>query len=189
MYLLKIVLMLMIGISFAQAQQPRKEAKLKPTDKFQLRISGVPATDMASISGTYDVAEDGKFPLPYVGRITAVNFTPSQLGMRIEQVYKTAEIFTNPTIMVSRPPVGPDEGLKITVGGEVKSPSRVVYQSGMTLLDAVIAVGGPTDWGDLKRVRLIRAGKTSDHDLRNVSKDPKLDVPLKPEDKIIVPHR
>ncbi len=187
---ISIILVLLVGASFvSQAQQARKEAKLKPTDKFQLRISGVPATDVASISGTYDVAEDGKFPLPYVGRITAANLTPSQLGIRIEQAYKTAEIFTKPTIIVTRPEATASDGLKITVGGEVKAPNRVVFQNGMTLLEAVITVGGPTDWGDMKRVRLIRAGKTSEHDLRRVSENPKLDVQLKPEDKIIVPHR
>ena len=173
----------------ALAQTTKTESKLKPTETFTLKISGVPAEDVISISGAYAIAADGKFPLPYVGRITAGNLTASQLGMRIEKAYKTAGIFTRPTVNVA---VAGQQELairRITINGEVKVPSRAAYSDGMTLLDAIASAGGFTDWADKGRVRLLRAGKTSSHDIRKISQNPELDVVLRPDDKIIVIHR
>lgn len=171
------------------AQASKKESKLKPTETFTLKISGVPAEDVISISGDYTIAADGKFPLPYVGRITGGNLTASQLGMRIEQAYKTADIFTRPTVNVA---VAGQKELavrKITINGEVKVPSRAAYNDGMTLLDAIASAGGFTDWADKGKVRLLRAGKTTSHDVRKISQNPELDIVLRPDDKIIVIHR
>ena len=92
-------LALVVTLSAGMAQN--KESKIKPTDQISLRISGVPADDAVDISQTYSIANDGKFPLPHVGRITAAGMTPSQLGIRVEQAYKTAQIFTKPTVVVS----------------------------------------------------------------------------------------
>ena len=55
-----------------------------------------------------------------------------------------------------------------------------------TLLEAIAAVGGKTDFADMGKVRLIRGMKSSDHDLRQVGRNPKVDVELKPGDKVIL---
>lgn len=178
------------GIAFHGTVLAQAETKLKPAESFSIRISGVPADDVIAISAQYDIAADGKFSLPYVGRITAANLTASQLGIRIEQAYKAAEIFTRPTVNVStQDKVGPAAGRKITVNGEVKVPNRALWTDGMTLLDAIASSGGFTDWADKGKVRLLRDGKTSSHDVRKISQQPELDVVLKPNDKIIVIHR
>lgn len=189
--LLLAVTLLSIALSPAQTIFDQKtESKIKPTDTIVMRISGVPADDVSQISQSYSIATDGKFPLPYVGRITAAGLTPSQLGIRVEQAYKTAEIFTKPTVVVTTPENATTGAVrKVTINGEVRLPQRAAYEDGMTLLDAIAAAGGFTDWADKERVRLIRNGKTSEHDVRKISSNPQLDKRLMPDDKIIVIHR
>ena len=45
------------------------------------------------------------------------------------------------------------------VMGEVKSPGTLLLRSDMTLLDAIMKMGGPSANGNLKRVFLVRGGK------------------------------
>jgi protein involved in polysaccharide export with SLBB domain len=59
----------------------------------------------------------------------------------------------------------------------------------MTLLDALAQAGGFTDWANREKVRVIRNGKTTEHDVRKISANPSRDIPLQPNDKIIVIHR
>ena len=155
-----------------------------------MKITGVPAEDVVSISGEYNIGADGKFSLPYIGRITAANMTASQLGMRIEQAYRTADIFTRPTVNVATANQSAGANIRtVTINGEVRLPSRPPFTDGMTLLDVIAASGGFTDWADKGKVRLLRAGKTTSHDVRKISQQPELDIVLRPDDKIIVIHR
>lgn len=180
-----------MGLSLGVAQS--QEIKIKALDPINIRISGVPADDAIDISQKYNVAADGKFPLPHVGRITAAGLTPSQLGIRVEQAYKTAQIFTKPTVVVSTLQMARTEEEKtvkqISINGEVKAPQRAVFTEGMSLLDALAQAGGFTDWAARDKVRIIRNSKTSVHDVRKISSDPSRDVPLRANDKIIVIHR
>lgn len=183
---------MVLSASFATAvaQRAKSESTIKPTDTIVMRISGVPTDDVNQISQTYSIASDGKLPLPYVGRITAAGMTPSQLGIRVEQTYKQAQIFTNPTVVISTPENTANGALrKISINGEVKVPQRAAYEDGMTLLDAIAAAGGFTDWANTKKVRLMRNGKTEEHDVSRISVEPERNVTLQPDDKIIVIHR
>ncbi len=184
-------LALVVTLSAGMAQN--KESKIKPTDQISLRISGVPAADAVDISQTYSIANDGKFPLPHVGRITAAGMTPSQLGIRVEQAYKTAQIFTKPTVVVSTPQLQVDSERRtlkqISISGEVKAAQRAPFTDGMTLLDALAQAGGFSDWANREKVRVIRNGKTTEHDVRKISANPSRDIPLQANDKIIVIHR
>ena len=60
---------------------------------------------------------------------------------------------------------------------------------GMTLLDAIASASGFTDWADKGKVRILRNGKTTSHDVRRITERPELDIVLRPDDRIIVPHR
>ena len=77
----------------------------------------------------------------------------------------------------------------VSVAGEVKGTGDVPYRADLTLLAAVSARGGFTDYADTKRVKLIRGNKTTTHNLNAIGKDPRLDVKLRPGDKIIVSQR
>lgn len=45
------------------------------------------------------------------------------------------------------------------IHGEVRSPSRVPVERGMTLLKAITSVGGLTEWADRKEVRILPAAE------------------------------
>lgn len=75
---------------------------------------------------------------------------------------------------------------RVMVGGHVRTPGPVVFAEGDTLRQAIARAGGATEFGSLKRVRLIRDGKLRSFDLTDDSLDP---VPLIMNDTIEVPQK
>jgi polysaccharide export outer membrane protein len=82
----------------------------------------------------------------------------------------------------------------VKVVGQVTHPEALAYREGMTVLDAVLAVGGLTQFASGNRARIVRVEnghETIIHvklaDLVN-SGDVKQNVPLKPGDVLVVPQ-
>ena len=75
-----------------------------------------------------------------------------------------------------------------SVVGEVKTLDRILFVEEMTLLDAIAAVGGITNWARMD-VILIRNKNRHTYDLKELMLDPTKDVMLQPNDKIIAVHR
>ena len=181
-------LILLALVAIASPALAQVEAKLKPTQRIHVRISGVPAEDITQISQPYTISQSGEIPLVYLGRLQVVGLSPSELAQKIERAYVSAQIYTRPTVVVS---MSDDEApdRRVTVNGEVRAPVRAIYQDGMTLLDAIASAGGFTDFAKVRGVRLMRNGKTTEHDFTMISQHPERDIALQPDDKIIVPHR
>ena len=76
-----------------------------------------------------------------------------------------------------------------SVGGQVKAPGRQVYISATTVTKAIQSAGDFTDFAAKKRVKLTRNGRTLTVDCVKAAKDPSLDLPVYPGDKIDVPQR
>ena len=76
----------------------------------------------------------------------------------------------------------------VNVSGDVRQPRRVEYTSDLTLLGAISACGGFTEYADQGKVRLIRDGGVQIVNIKAVRKNPALDVPLLPGDQIEVPQ-
>ncbi len=68
----------------------------------------------------------------------------------------------------------------------MKAPGPVPFREGITLLSAISAGGGFTDFANIRSIALIRNGQTTEHDYSQISNSPERDVELKPEDKILV---
>ncbi len=81
------------------------------------------------------------------------------------------------------------------IRGEVTKPGSYFLESGVTLMQAISVAGGLTPFANRKEVQLIRSGsdgKVSDKtivNLKAVEEGKKRDVPLLPNDVIIVPRR
>lgn len=76
----------------------------------------------------------------------------------------------------------------VTVTGVTK-PGAVPFKQNMTLSQAIMFAGGPTPFGDMKKVKLIRAGRQATvHDLKRYAGNPSVDVQVQPDDQIIVPE-
>lgn len=75
------------------------------------------------------------------------------------------------------------------VDGEVKQPGRQVYIGPMTVLKAIASAGGVTDFA-ARNVKLIHpTGQTKTINRKKAIDKPELDLPVYPDDKIIVPRR
>ncbi len=143
------------------------------------------------LSVTVPVRPDGKISTPLNEDMVAVGKAPSQLARDIEQ--RLAEYVRSPTvnIIVSNPQSAFSQ---VKVIGQVKSPQNVAYREGMTVLDAILAVGGVTDFGAPGRTKVVRRSGDKTEELpvrldRVMEKgELKYNLLLKAGDVIVVPE-
>ena len=171
-----------IFVSFSLMAQ---DAVLRPGDSLELRIGGVPPEEVQQVSGAYTIDGDGYVNLPHIGKVRASDATQSELQRSIESAYISRQIYTNPSITLTIP----NMARFVNTGGEVKAPQRVPFTADLTLLGAISASGGFTDFADQGKVRLLRDGKVTIVNVKEVRKDPEKDIRLKPGDRIEVPPR
>ncbi len=161
-----------------------QDVVLREGDQVEVRIGGVPADEVMQVSGAFTIDGQGFINLSHIGKVRAAGLTQDQLQSAIESSYKTQRIYTNPSITISVPTAA----RFVDVGGDVKSPQRVAYTPDLTVLGAITAAGGFTEYADQNKVRLLRDGRVTMLSIKEVRKDPSKDVPLKPGDKIEVPQ-
>lgn len=166
-----------VTLTFAQAT-------LRVGDPVELKISGVPAEEQAQVNNTYTVDASGTVNLPYINKVRAQGLAPAQLSAAIEGAYRSGKIYTNPTITIVMQP----SARFVNVGGAVRSPSRVPFTEDMTLLTAINAAGGFNDFADQRRVRVLRGSDVKVYDVRQFRRDPSMDIPLQPGDRVEIPQ-
>jgi len=159
-----------------------QDARLREGDQLEIRIGGVPSEEIMQIAGSYTVDGQGFVNLPHVGKIKAVGTSQSELQTAIENAYRSQQIYTNPQITVTVP----NMARFVNVGGAVRSPTRVPFTADLTVLGAITAAGGFTDYADQGKVKLLRGGEVTVINIKDVRKNPDKDVKVKPGDKIEV---
>lgn len=152
---------------------------LRSGDSVDLRIANVPPEDQQQWDAAYTVDESGDLNLPFIGIVKAGGMAPSQVQVMIQNKLIEQGIYTNPTVTVN-----PPAGMRfISVGGAVRGPGRVPYTSDLTLMSAISAASGPSDFaGD--KIRLIRGGKVQFFSRKKLDKDPSKDPRIEPGDQI-----
>jgi polysaccharide export outer membrane protein len=146
----------------------------------------------AELSVTVPVRPDGKISTPLVEDMVAVGKTSSMLARDIEKVL--AEYVRSPQVnIIVTNPVSTFSQVKII--GQVTNPQSIPYREGLTALDAILAVGGLTEFAAGNRAKIVRkneAGKTVEIKvkLESLVKKGKMaeNKDLKPGDVIIVPE-
>jgi len=143
------------------------------------------------LSVTVPVRPDGKISTPLVEDMVAVGKTPPQLARDMEKVL--SEYVREPKVNIIVTTAASAFSL-VKVVGQVQHPSALPYREGMRVLDAILAVGGLTQFASGNRARIVRVenGKeTVIHvkvaDLVN-SGDVKQNELLKPGDVLVVPQ-
>lgn len=163
---------------------PASEVAFRVGDTIELRIGGVPAEETQLVTGSYTVDGEGFINLPHVGKVRAAGLDQAALQRAVEAAYRSGQIYTNPTITVTVPTT-----LRfVNVSGDVRQPRRVEYTSDLTVLGAISAAGGFTDYADQRKVRLMRGGRVQIVDIKAVRSNPSLDIILLPGDQIEVPQ-
>lgn len=153
-------------------------------DTLELRIGGVPSEETTLVTGSYTVDGEGFINLPHIGKVRAAGLSQAQLQRAVEQAYRGGEIYTNPTITITVPTVA----RFVNVSGDVRQPRRVEYTTDLTVLGAISAAGGFTDYADQRKVRLLRGREVRIIDIKAVRSNPSLDIALLPGDQIEVPQ-
>ena len=143
------------------------------------------------LSTTVPVRPDGKISTPLVDDMVAVGKTPSALAQDMEAVL--AEYVRSPkvNIIVTEPA---SRFSQIRVVGQVQKPQALAYREGMTVLDAILEVGGLTPFAAGNRARIVRKVDEKDveiklnlDDLLNKG-DLKENLEVQPGDVLVVPQ-
>jgi protein involved in polysaccharide export with SLBB domain len=159
------------------------DASLRPGDQIEMKLAGVPSTEINAVSGTYNIDGDGSVNLPYIGRIKLAGLTPGAAESAIENEYKSREIYTDPNIVITMPA----QWRFVNVGGEVKAPQRVPFTPDLTILSSISAAGGFSSFADPRKVRLLRDNHVMIIDVTKIRANPSLDMQLQPGDRIEAP--
>lgn len=178
------LLFLVAALVWIPAHVSASDAAFRVGDMIELRIGGVPAEETQLVTGSYTVDGEGFINLPHVGKVRAAGLGQAALQRAVEAAYRGGQIYTNPTITVTVPTT-----LRfVNVSGDVRQPRRVEYTSDLTVLGAISAAGGFTDYADQRKVRLMRSGQVQIVDIKAVRSNPSLDIILLPGDQIEVPQ-
>ncbi len=134
---------------------------------------------------TLSVDREGSINLPKIGRLTVGGMT---FGEVKELIKAKLEAMTGVQAGVS---MGALRSIQVMVLGEVKSPGLYTVSSLSRAANALLASGGPTPLGSLRKVQLKREGKTvAVLDLYDflLKGDTSVDGRLMPGDVIFVPQ-
>ncbi len=148
----------------------------------------------AELGARVQVRPDGRITTPLISDMVAAGKTPAQLADDIRQAL--VPYITDPlvSVMIDRPQGTFAQQVRIV--GATARPAAIPYRANMTLLDAMIAVGGLSEFAAGDRARLIRvdreSGRQREYDLRIASLlrrgDVRANVRLQPGDVIIIPE-
>jgi polysaccharide export outer membrane protein len=170
--------------SVAAAPDNSNVAVLRSGDTIEIRVGGVPAEYVADISAQYQVDDQGQISLPLIPPVKVQGLTVGQAQTALEQKLRSEEIFTHPTIIITT-----QATMRfVSVGGSVRAPGRIPFTNDLTLMSAINAAGGVTEFADPKKVSLIRGGKRMLYNLQKLRKDPLQDPKILPGDQIEIPQ-
>lgn len=157
-----------------------------PGDTLQIFVWRNP-----ELTATVPVRPDGKISTPLDEDMVAVGKTPSQLARDIEKVL--AEYVRTPTVnVIVTQPVGAYSEIQII--GQVTKPGSLPYRAGMKVLDAVLAVGGLTQFAAGNRAKIIRGEAAHKQTIRvkldalTNKGDMSQNYDLQPGDVVVVPE-
>jgi len=178
------------GPAAAQPAAPPTETSkylIGPGDMLDVSVWHNP-----ELSTHVPVRPDGRISTPLVTDVVAAGRTPEELGHDIEARLKKYVSDPLVTVIVSSF-VGPFSQ-QVRIVGEATTPKSLPYLAHMSVLDAMIAVGGLTPYASGNRAKLVRKvnGKEIETTLRLSdllkSGDLSANTELQPGDIIIIPQ-
>lgn len=179
-YLLPLLLIALTILS------PSAFAQIVAGRGIEIRIQGVPIEEKGRIDGAYSVSATGTVRMPLIGEVSISGMSTNAAAAKLEGVYKANGIYTSPTFQISATSADAIRQDQVTISGFVRGAGPKPYTPGMTLYQAVAAAGGANEFGDMKRVLLMR-GKTSRvYNLNNLQDR---NIVLQPDDTVEVPEK
>jgi polysaccharide export outer membrane protein len=176
--------------SFVSMQEgPGEEYVIGPLDKLTIHV-----WRNDELGATVQVRPDGRITTPLVADMPAVGKTPTMLAEDIR--LQLSQYIAEPLVTVIINEFAGTFSQQIRVVGATEKPASLPYRANMTLLDAMISVGGLSEFASGNRAKLVRFDKTTgsqrEYALRlgDLLKngDSKANVMLMPGDVIIIPE-
>ena len=150
---------------------------LKPLDPLFIALLGIPDEKMIET----EVNEYGQITLPYIEEpIEVAGLSISGLERKIQDIYIDSGIYRNVTVNIQT------SAKSYFMEGEVKRPQEYPLNRRITLLQAIAAAGGYTDFADKSDVVITRQGENIRVNAKKIEKNPELDIPLEAGDRIKV---
>ena len=167
---------------------PSAEYRIGPGDSLNIFVWRNPELTL-----TLPVRPDGRLSIPLVEDVVAIGKTPTTLAREFEQ--RLAKYIKEPLVtVIVENFVGPIPD-QIRVIGEAAQPRALPYRADMTVLDAMIAVGGLTKYAAGNDSVIVRTmnGEQATYSVRLSSLirdgDVSSNVALQPGDILIIPQR
>jgi polysaccharide export outer membrane protein len=149
-------------------------------DKITVRLSGVPDEGFFN---EIQIPASGSITVPLLTQsFQAAGRNASELAVEIANAYKSQKIYTNPVVTVL-----PEEQY-VNVGGDVRGPTNVVWRPDSTLMSAINACGGFTEFANRRSVRILRGQQVMYVDCVKAAQTPGADPAVYPGDQIYVPR-
>ena len=176
--------------SFVSMQEgPGEEYVIGPLDELTIFVWRNP-----ELGASVQVRPDGRITTPLITDMPAVGKTPSMLAEDLK--LQLSQYIQEPLVSVIVNKFAGTFSQQVRVVGATEKPASLPYRANMTLLDAMIAVGGLSEYASGNRAKLIRFDKESGHQrefgvrLGDLLKkgDSKANVMLMPGDVIIIPE-
>jgi polysaccharide export outer membrane protein len=133
----------------APSEGPGADYMIGPLDQLTIFVWRNP-----ELSTSVAVRPDGRITVPLIEDLPATGQTPTQLAKSIEA--KLGAYIQNPIVSVIVGSFNGPFAQQVRIVGQAARPAAIPYRANMTLLDAMIAVGGLGEFAAGNRARLIR---------------------------------
>jgi polysaccharide biosynthesis/export protein len=176
--------------SFVTAQEgPGEEYVIGPLDELTIFVWRNP-----ELGGRVRVRPDGRISTPLITDMPAVGKTPTMLAQDIR--LQLSRYINDPIVSVIVNESTGTYSQQVRIIGATEQPAALPFRANMTLLDALIAVGGINEYAAGNRARLVRTnrgtGRQQEYALRINDLirrgDTSANVRLQPGDVIIIPE-
>lgn len=176
--------------SFVAMQEgPGEDYIIGPLDELTIFVWRNP-----ELGAKVQVRPDGRITTPLITDMPAVGKTPKMLADDI--TLQLSQYIQDPLVSVIVNKFSGTYSQQVRVVGATEKPASLSYRANMTLLDAMIAVGGLSEYAAGNRAKLIRFDKTSGRQKEFAVRlgdllrkgDSAANVMLMPGDVIIIPE-
>ena len=167
------------------------EYRIGPDDVLAIKV-----LQEDDLTGKYTVQEDGTFPFPLLGRVSAAGLTVREVEESLRQRLASG-FLKRPNVSVT---IGEYHSLRVFIVGEVRKPGMYAVAGEIPLVELLALAGSTTEaaTGELRIVRGRRASddsatgpaqeviRTSVDDLQNGKANQ--DIRVRPGDTVFVPR-
>lgn len=175
--------------SFVQENEgPGEEYVIGPLDQLTIFVWRNP-----ELGAKVQVRPDGRITTPLISDMPAVGKTAAQLSDDLRG--QLSRYVKDPIVSVIVDNFSGTYSQQVRIVGATEKPAAIPFRANMTLLDAMIAVGGLSEYAAGDRARLVRHDRTTGNQTEYALRigkllkqgDSKANVRLQPGDVIIIP--